>query len=114
MHEISLCSAIATTVREHAADQEVRRVTVRIGHLRQVVPETLSFCWDLTIEGTELGGAALDVEYVPAIIRCRGCGTETTLEDPFPLCGSCDGADVELLQGEEFSIQSIDVAQQVG
>ncbi len=114
MHEISLCTALARTVSRHAAGNEVRQVNVRIGHFRQVVPETLTFCWSSTIEGTDLAGAELVVDYVPAVVRCRHCGAETTLEDPFLLCGACDSVDVELLQGDELSIQSIDVTQRVG
>ena len=42
-------------------------------------------------------------------MSCHSCGSETTLSVPILLCGSCDGADVELISGEELLIESIDV-----
>jgi hydrogenase nickel incorporation protein HypA/HybF len=113
VHELSLAQAIAETVCERAAARDVRRVTVRIGHLRQVVPHSLEFSWDLVTEGTDLGGCTLDIEHVPAVVRCRACGARTTLDLPLLLCGQCPSDDVELVSGEEFLLVSMDVAEQV-
>jgi hydrogenase nickel incorporation protein HypA/HybF len=44
------------------------------------------------------------------VIRCRGCGAETTLEVPLMLCSSCSSDDVELLSGEEFLVVSLDLS----
>lgn len=109
MHELSLCNAIADTVTRYAAGRRVRGVRVRIGAYRQVVPDTLAFCWEMQIAGSDLAECELDVETVPAVVSCRTCGSETTLDYPILLCGECDGADVELVTGEEFLIESIDV-----
>jgi hydrogenase nickel incorporation protein HypA/HybF len=114
VHELSLAQAIADTVCERAAvARDVRRVTVRIGYLRQVVPDSLAFSWDLVTEGTELNGCALDIEHVPAVVRCRACGASTTLDLPVLLCGLCSSDDVELVSGEEFLLVSMDVSQPV-
>jgi hydrogenase nickel incorporation protein HypA/HybF len=114
VHELSLAQAIVDTVCERAAvARDVRRVSVRVGHLRQVVPDSLLFSWDLLIEGTDLAGCALDIEHVPAVVRCRACGARTTLELPVLLCGRCASDDVELVSGEEFLLVSMDVAEQV-
>ena len=109
MHELSLCNAIADTVTDHAGDRAVRSVRLRVGHFRQVVPDTLRFCWSARIEGTALAGSELEVVEVPAIVRCAGCGDDTTLDVPVLRCGSCGSRDVELISGEEFLIESIEV-----
>ncbi len=109
MHELSLCDAIADTVRRHAAGRAVRRVGVRIGHLRQVVPDTLLFCWQVHVDGTALAGCRLDVEYVAATVHCRTCDAATVLDHPILLCGRCDGADVHVATGEELLVVAIDV-----
>jgi hydrogenase nickel incorporation protein HypA/HybF len=114
VHELSLAQAIVDTVCERApAPRDVRRVTVRIGYLRQVVPDSLLFSWELLIEGTDLAGSALDIEHVPAVVHCRACGASTTLELPVLLCSRCSSDDVELVSGEEFLLVSMDVAEQV-
>ena len=111
MHELSLCEAIAATVTKHAGERSASCVVVRIGHFRQVVPDALSFCWTMLTDATDLEGCELEIEQVPAVIRCATCGTETTLDVPLMLCGSCEGDDVTLLSGEEFLVVSLDLSE---
>jgi hydrogenase nickel incorporation protein HypA/HybF len=112
MHELALCQAIVDTVSRHAEGRRVERVEVRIGHLRQVVPDSLLFSWELLTDGTELAGCALVVDHVPAVAECCACRGVTTLELPILVCGACGSTDVELVSGQEFLIASIDRAQE--
>ncbi|HUF31959.1 MAG TPA: hydrogenase maturation nickel metallochaperone HypA [Acidimicrobiales bacterium] len=113
MHELSVCQAIVDTVRDHAGGRPLRQVNVRIGHLRQVVPDSLLFSWEILTEDSELAGCTLAVEHIAAVIGCRGCGVETELDRPLMVCPACEGHDVEVLRGEEFQIASIDVVEEV-
>lgn len=112
MHELSLCAAIADIALEHARDRPVSRISLRIGYLRQVVPETLQYCWRLWVEGGSLEGCDLVVDHVPVTIECRVCSTVTTLEDPVLRCGTCDGVEVTMRTGDEFLVESVDLASQ--
>ena len=96
---------------QHAEGKAVTQVTVRIGHLRQVVPDALRFGWELLTEPTNLKGAELVIEQVPATVSCTECGEETTLDMPILACGSCGSFEVKLLSGEEFLIVSMDIAE---
>ena len=109
MHELSICQAIRATVDDRAAGRAVRRVDLRVGHLRQVVPDSLQLAWEMVTAGSALEGCDLAVEHVPAVVRCTTCGADTTLEWPVLACGACDGRAVTLLSGEELDIVSIDV-----
>jgi hydrogenase nickel incorporation protein HypA/HybF len=111
MHELSLCEAIAATVTKHAGERTASGVVVRIGHLRQVVPDALSFCWTMLTEGTDLERCQLEIEQVPAVILCAACGTETTLDVPLMVCNTCSSDDVTLLSGEEFQVASLDLLE---
>jgi hydrogenase nickel incorporation protein HypA/HybF len=113
MHELALCQAIVDTVSRHAEGRRVERVEVRIGHLRQVVPDSLMFSWELLTDGTDLSGCALAVDHVPAVVECRACGGATGLDLPILVCGTCGSTDVDLVSGQEFLIASIDRAQEV-
>lgn len=114
MHELSLCQAIADHVQARAGGRPVRRVDVRIGHLRQVVPDALQFAWEMLTEGTDLADSELVVEHIPAVVRCRACGTDTTLDWPVLVCAACESHDVDLRSGEELELAWIDVAEEVG
>lgn len=111
MHELSLCQAILDHVEGRAGGRPVRRVEVRIGHLRQVVPDSLLFSWEMLTEGTARAGCELVVEHVPAVVHCRRCGADTTLAWPILVCASCEGDDVELRSGEELQVAWLDVAE---
>ncbi len=113
MHELALCRAIVDTVNRYAEGQRVERVEVRIGHFRQVVPDSLRFSWELLTDDTELAGCELSIDHVPAVVRCQACMQDTTLDMPILLCGSCEGTDVTLVSGEEFLIASIDRTREV-
>ena len=110
MHELALCEAIAGAVTRHSRGRPVARVLVRIGHLRQVVPDALTFSWQMLSAGTDLDGSVLEIESVPAIVSCSACGTETTLDLPIVGCGQCYSRDVTLLSGEEFAVVSLELA----
>ncbi len=109
MHELSLCQAIAATVSDHAAGRRVTRVRLQVGHFRQVVPETLQFCWEGRSRDTNLAHCRLEIVDVPAIVDCRDCAAKSQLDEPILRCGSCASRNVELVSGEEFLIESIDV-----
>lgn len=110
MHELSLCQAIVQTVDARAGERPVRRVDVRIGHLRQVVPDALLFSWEMLTDATNLEGCELAIEHVPAVVHCRSCGDRTKLTCPILACSACEGLDVDLVSGNEFQLASIDVA----
>ncbi|MGI8846926.1 MAG: hydrogenase maturation nickel metallochaperone HypA [Candidatus Dormibacteria bacterium] len=113
MHELSLAQAILDTVHKHSDARKVTRVTVRIGYFRQVVPDSLRFSWEVLIQDSEIDGCELEIEQVPAVVRCPACHKESTLDLPLVMCPDCNSPDVELVSGEEFQIASIDVAEEV-
>lgn len=111
MHELSIAQAVVAIATRHADGRIVRKVEVRIGHMRQVVPSALEFAFELLTDGTALDGAELVIEEVPARGSCRACGAETTMTD-FPLqCSSCGGLDVELVAGEELLVDALELEE---
>jgi hydrogenase nickel incorporation protein HypA/HybF len=111
MHELSIATALVGIVERHASGRQVSRVDVRVGHLRQVVPSALAFAFELVTAGTGLAGAELVIEPVPAVVRCNVCGAQTE-QEAFPLtCAACGGWDVDVVQGEELVVDSIDLEE---
>jgi hydrogenase nickel incorporation protein HypA/HybF len=113
VHELSICSSIADIVTRHAAGRTVQVINVRAGQLRQIVPDTLVYCWGLVSAGTPLDGSRINVEAVPARISCRACGEVTDVgEVPVFACGGCGGVAVQVVSGEEFLVTSLELARQ--
>jgi hydrogenase nickel incorporation protein HypA/HybF len=112
VHELSICGAIAGIVRERAGDRQVETVHLQVGQLRQIVPDTLIYCWSLVTADTALGGSRIAVESIAAKIVCRSCTATMEIGDlPIFVCQKCQGADVEVIAGEEFLITSLDLAE---
>ena len=112
MHELSIAQAIVDVVTRHADGRRVVKVEVRVGHLRQVVPDSLDFAFGLVTHGTALHGAELAIAYVPAAGRCRACGADSVMEG-FPLCcARCGGLDVDVLAGEELLVDALELEEE--
>lgn len=112
MHELSLSGAIVNTVEKHAAGRPVSVVSVRVGALRQVVPDTLAFYFGFVSKGTVCEGALLEQELIPARLRCDGCEREWDIEVPVFMCPTCGtGGRVGVASGDEFEVESIEVEE---
>src|SRR3954454_3780014 len=112
MHELAIADFVVRISSAHAAGRKVCKVDLRVGHLRQVVPSALEFSFGLVAEGTELEGAELAIEVVPAGGRCRTCGSDGPLPQ-FPLqCRACGGFDVEVLRGEELLVDALEIQEE--
>ncbi|MBX6387634.1 MAG: hydrogenase maturation nickel metallochaperone HypA [Frankia sp.] len=105
MHELSICRSIAGIAAQHAGGRPISRIHVRVGQLRQIVPDTLTYCWGLV----RSDDSELVVESVPASVDCRACGSNTVLTEPVPRCGACGGRDVVVVTGEEFLVTSLEL-----
>ena len=111
MHELSLSSAIIATAAKHADGRQVTVVTLRVGRLRQVVPETLEFYFDFVARGTVCEGARLDQEVVEARLRCDQCGAGWAIDTPAFRCPDCGTSEVSIVAGSEFEVESIEVEE---
>jgi hydrogenase nickel incorporation protein HypA/HybF len=112
VHELSLSSAVLDTALRHADGHRVKAVELTIGALRQVVPSSLEFYWEIVARDTACEGARLELNLVEARVRCKACETAWTLDDPIFRCPSCEDSDVEVLAGTEFFVESIDVEEE--
>jgi hydrogenase nickel incorporation protein HypA/HybF len=111
VHELALCGAIADIVTRRSGERRVAVVHVRIGELRQVVPDTLAFCWSMVTDATELVDAELEVERVPAELHCRACDQTLPMNDAITIiCAACGSFDVEVTAGEEFDVTALELA----
>jgi hydrogenase nickel incorporation protein HypA/HybF len=113
MHELSIAQAIVDVATRHAEGRRVAKVEVRVGHLRQVIPDSLDFAFGLLTQGTALDGAELAITHVPAAGRCRDCGVRSVMES-FPLCcARCNGLNMDVLAGEELLVDALELEEEL-
>jgi hydrogenase nickel incorporation protein HypA/HybF len=104
---------VDTAVR-HADGRPVSVVRLRVGRLRQVVPDSLAFYFEIVSRGTLCEGARLEQEQVPARLGCAPCEREWAIDLPHFRCPRCGGAEVAVISGDELEVESIDVEEVSG
>jgi hydrogenase nickel incorporation protein HypA/HybF len=109
VHELSLSSAIVNTAVKHCGGRRVAVVSLRVGKLRQVVPDTLEFYFAFVARDSLCEGARLEQTVLDARLRCRPCQCEWPVEIPAFRCPVCGGSDVEVASGDEFEVESIEL-----
>lgn len=110
MHELSLVRSIIETLSDHAVKNcwpRVTRVTLKIGKMRQVIPDVMRFSFSVASEGTPLEDAELEVVELPLSFICRTCGFAWD-EEVFS-CPRCGSSDPEIRHGMELDIDSVEV-----
>ncbi len=113
MHELSLVESILQIVDEYAAKDGFSRVTslrLSFGKLSCVVPQALSFAFEVQSKGTRAEGAALELEILPAAIHCLACEKDFEVDRFEAQCPLCRGHEVLLVGGtEELKLIELDV-----
>jgi hydrogenase nickel incorporation protein HypA/HybF len=111
MHELSIAESIVHLALGHAAGRRVTGVGVTIGQMRQVVPDSLAFSFELVTQGTAAEGATLEIEGVEAVGLCGLCGAESGII-AFPFrCEQCGELGLEVIRGEELRVEWVEVEE---
>ncbi|USN98007.1 MAG: hydrogenase maturation nickel metallochaperone HypA [Phycisphaeraceae bacterium] len=113
MHELSIAASlieIAEDAAREAGAGRVRALRVRVGALSGVVIEALEFVYAAAAEGTLCEGARLEIEAVPARVRCRVCTYEAVMEGVGPfICESCGAPGPEVVGGRDLELVTMEV-----
>ncbi len=112
MHEMSIAQSIIEILREEMrkCDAEaLKSIRLKIGRMSAVVPDSLSFCFELITEGTDMEGAELIMDIIPLTGLCDSCGTEFEIEDYAFECPACGSKKIDTIAGRELSIVEIEV-----
>ena len=91
--------------------KKIRRLMVKVGGMRPINPELMSFIFAAMSKGTPAEGAVMSVLIIPVTVYCYNCGRTNTRVDTQFLCPSCGSRNVQLLSGLEFNIEVIEVEQ---
>jgi hydrogenase nickel incorporation protein HypA/HybF len=113
MHEVGLMQRTLEIALEHAARHGARRIsrmTLRVGTLSGVVPEALSFAFDIVMHGTIAEGAGLELETVPVVCFCPACEQEFAPPELFYECPRCHQLSTQVRQGQELELAYLEVS----
>ncbi|MDP7216720.1 MAG: hydrogenase maturation nickel metallochaperone HypA [Candidatus Marinimicrobia bacterium] len=112
MHEMSLAINIVEiacqTAKQNGAE-EITSIEIEVGQLAGVLEDSLSFCFQAARNNTPAENAKLDIISIPGKGYCRTCDHTFETDSFFTLCLNCQGLAVEIIQGKDLKVKSINV-----
>ncbi len=115
MHEVTIMENILQIAAEHLRAENasrIHRLRLRVGALSGVVPEALQFAFDALKVDTPAASAVLEMDWVPARLRCSTCGREFEAADYVSACPDCGSCQTEVRQGRELDLVSLEVSRE--
>ncbi|MDO5111358.1 MAG: hydrogenase maturation nickel metallochaperone HypA [Clostridia bacterium] len=112
MHEMAITQSIlriALDAAERNGAERVLAIHLKLGDFSDVVPAYVQAYFDIVSEGSIACGARITETRTPARVRCRTCGRESAIEKKSIQCPHCKSADLELLSGTEFTVESVEI-----
>jgi len=112
MHELSVTESILEIALRHGRNAGATAITdlfLVVGELSTIVDESVQFYWDIISEGTAAAGSTLHFRRVPGLLSCRACGHTYGPHEDLP-CPSCGSLDINIIAGEEFYLEAIEIA----
>jgi len=109
MHEMSIALNIMEILREEVAKENGRplqKVTLAVGELSGIEPESLRFFLDTAFEEEKWRDVTLEIKQTPLAAHCRTCGADFKPEETDFRC-ACGSSDIELTGGQSLHIESI-------
>ena len=122
MHEFSAACSIVDTAVEAAKNNnatKVSTVNVEVGEFTFLVPEQLSFNFEIASKNSILEGAELRIKTVKGRLLCNDCKFEgeSKVDPDIPnqiaafapmKCPKCGGSSTKITGGKDFIITSIE------
>jgi hydrogenase nickel incorporation protein HypA/HybF len=112
MHEYSIVQDLLNQCEEIARENGasvVLKIDVKIGVMSGVEPHLLKSAFDTFKQETICENAKLCIQEQSVIIKCKECLAETTLQEYRYLCRECQSNNVEVIDGEDMYLMSLEM-----
>ena len=118
MHELPFTKNILVIALKHAEEvnaEKIKTIYLRIGILRDMDEEWLQKYFRYISKDTIAADAELVVMVEPVVCKCHECGEQFGVDlkkfadDEELSCPQCEMHDYELVAGDEFIIQGIEL-----
>lgn len=113
MHEMGIATSVLDAAQKEAErhpGSKLLKVGLRVGEWSGVDPDSLRFCFEALLMGSE-NAPALDIEFRPRQNRCPTCGTIFALKDYQTDCPNCGAAVTEPVSGTELELAYVELEE---
>jgi len=112
MHELTVTESILEIALRNADSAGASRITdiyLVIGELSSIVDDSVQFYWDIIAKDSSAEGATLHFDRIPTELLCLDCKQQFSPIDNHMACPECDSINIQILKGEEFLLEAINV-----
>jgi len=114
MHEFSICQGLVKAILSElkkldTPKPKLRKASVVIGRLRQIIPETLQFAYEILTKETAITGSTIEVISAPILAKCPKCNWKGEIKENNFRCGKCGSGEIELSGGMELYLNNLTV-----
>jgi len=112
MHELSLAEDMLDMIIQRSKDDDFERVTkvwLEIGKLSHVEAEAMEFCFDAVVAGSLVEGAVLEIITSEGMGKCLHCQEINCIEHLYDPCSHCGKFGLDIIQGDQVRIKSLEV-----
>ena len=109
MRELYLTQNLLDTALKSADSKRIIKINLLIGPFSDDREESIQFYWRDLEKGTPGEGAKINFQHAEVEIKCLECGGTFLLEEDGSMCVYCQSNHLQLLDGEEVRLESIDV-----
>lgn len=113
MHELGIMTGVMESVGNAAREAgatRVLKVSLSVGVMTEAIEDALQFAFEALSESDPyFEGAMLEIEMIQPKSICTQCGNEFTHDRFHMTCPECGSPLLQLLEGKELHITSIEV-----
>ncbi len=114
MHELGIAESILAAVSNEAASRpgsRPLRVGVRVGELAAIDPESLRFCFEVLVKGTENESLQMEIETVPRRHFCGVCKEDFAVRDYDFHCPGCHAWCPTFAGGDDLTLTFLELEE---
>lgn len=113
MHEMGIALQIikiaVDAIPSNMPHCKINTVNVEIGTLSSIVPDSLSFCFEVGSKDTPCSDAELVIDIVPAVMKCNDCLSEWDIDEMAFECRNCQSINLQTIKNSDIDIVSISI-----
>lgn len=112
MHEMSIALNIidiATEAAANANSKKINGIEIEIGSISGVEIDALEFALEVAVQDTMLANSSRKIIPIEAKAECLECHNTFPVSFFYEPCPSCYAININILQGKELRIKSINV-----
>lgn len=112
MHELSVTKSILNICENEATIgdfKKINKINLCVGEITGLVPDCINYYFNIISKGTVAEDAVININRIRIKIRCLECKYDGVMDKREYLCPNCKGRNFNIVNGNEFYLESIEV-----